>query len=140
MIEISGKLSSFGGSDDKGMALDSGLSLYEAKEADLRPDLFCDDDKFNPGIPTWKRLRINSMYCALRYNHSIPRKVLQTTPVKIINPLDNKFVMAWICDWGPAARLQRLVDASPGVLAALSLETDNLVKIEINTDLEFLVS
>lgn len=139
MISLSGKVSCFGGASDEGMKFDSGLAAYEPKEADLRPDIFCDDDKFNPGIPTWKRLRITSMYCALRYNHSVPRKVLQMMPIKIVNPLDNKFVMAWTVDLGPHIDTKRLIDVSPGVMAALSLSTDDTVRVEINTELEFLV-
>ena len=37
---MNGRCSIFGGPGDKGMANDSGLALYEPKEADLRPDIF----------------------------------------------------------------------------------------------------
>ena len=37
---LTGKISIFGGPDDKGMSHSEGLALYEHAEADLRPDLF----------------------------------------------------------------------------------------------------
>lgn len=138
MIRIEGLISEFGGSSDKIMVNDDGIAFYQPKEADLRPDLFCVDDPHNPGIPVWKRLRTSSMYCAMRFA-KLDRILIRETPIKIINPRTKQYVFAWPVDRGPGI-LTRLIDVSPGVMAALSLNTDDIVRVEINTNLEFLVS
>jgi hypothetical protein len=131
MISFSGKISTFGGSSDLFMKPTEGLALFEHHEADKRPDLFCEAEFDRSDFPVWKRLRETSMYCAFRYNQSIPRRVLQETPVKIINPKNSKFVMASIVDWGPNEDTHRMIDVSEGVANALDLETDDIANVEI---------
>lgn len=131
MISFQGKISVFGGAADQGMANDSGLALYEPHEADLRPDLFDKPLASEPLQATWKRLRISSFYCAFRFEHDLPRWRLQETPVRILNPKNKKVVMAWACDWGPHPDTGRVLDVSPAVAAALEIDTDDLVGVEI---------
>lgn len=115
---------------DAGMKNDSGLALYEPWEADLCVGLFYPASAGSPNEPTWKRLKTNSYYIALRYNQKISRDILQTTPWKITNPKTRQWVMAFLVDYGPGESTNRLVDMSPGLAAALRVETDDLVSVE----------
>ena len=129
MTLITGKLSIFGGISDKGMIDDTGLALYEPHEADLRPDLFLPFESNDKSFPTWKRLKEDALYCALRFDHSLGRKRLQETPVKIVNLITKRFVMAFLVDWGPHEKTNRIIDVSPGVADILEVKTDDEVKI-----------
>lgn len=125
---IEGKISSFGGPNDPGMDHSEGLALYEAKEADLRPDIFLPSGT-DPSEGVSKRLRTTSYYIALRYDKSIPRKQLQNSAWKITNPKTGQSVVASLADWGPSEHTGRVVDASPAVLGSLRIETDDFVEV-----------
>lgn len=135
MTTLIGTMSTFGGRLDPCMAKDTGLALYEPNEADLRPDLFELD---LPGVVTWKRLRVGSMYCALRFEEVFPsldknnphdRRWLQEVPIRVQNPKTGMFVFVWIVDRGPAKDTGRLIDLSPGAAYALTLKTNDSVKV-----------
>ena len=130
VINLKGKMSTFGGLLDKGMSDSEGLALYEHHEANKRPDLFKPIIKGYEKIPVWKRLKVDSMYCAIRFDPKILRYDLQTTPVKIVNA-EGQFVMANLVDWGPHRKTDRVIDVSPGVEAALRLKTDDVVEVVI---------
>lgn len=132
-----GKCSEFGGANDPYMQEDDGLALYQPLEADRRPDIFFPEDpdwlgnhpdwaKDHPGErqPTWSRLRTDFYYIAMRYDHSIPRKVLQNTPFKVRNPQNNDWAIAFMVDWGPGEK-DRLVDCSGALLKRLGVKTEN---------------
>ncbi len=125
-----GKMSTFGGISDTGMANDSGLALYEAKEADLRPDLFYPAPADTPTQETWKRLKTQAFYIAFRYDQKEIRQDLQWATWRLMNPRTKQMVAAFCVDWGPGATTGRLVDVSPGIASALRLETDDLISVE----------
>lgn len=123
-----GKMSVFGGIDDKGMTDTEGLALYEHQEADIRPDLF------NPrigGFGTARRLKDGAYYLACRYDlkaSGVRRAVRQLTPYVLHNPKNGKVVVASLVDWGPNERTGREFDVSPGVAAALGVDTDDVIE------------
>ena len=128
-MKLEGKCSFFGGAIDKGMKYDEGLSLYEHKEADFRPDLFRErssDEKEGAS----QRLRFYANYLALRYDQTFPRWEWQKTVWKITNPKNDKFVIASLVDWGPHERTGRLVDISYGTGTVLGVKTDDIVVVE----------
>ncbi len=127
---MTGKCSIFGGTGDAGMVNDSGLALYEPHEADKRPDIFLPAPATQPNQPTWARLRADFPYLALRYDHKVPRDILQNTPYKITNPKTGQWVVGFLCDWGPNENTGRLVDVSPMIAARLRIQTDDEVTVE----------
>lgn len=132
MLSFSGKCSVFGGKYDDGMKNDTGLSLYEPKEADKRADLFDKATNDEPLQATWKRLRITSYYCAYRFDVHRPRWRNQETLVRITNPKTLRHVMAHLVDWGPSEDTGRVIDVSPAVASALEIETDDVLDVEVD--------
>lgn len=130
MEKIQGRCSIFGGTLDVGMSKDSGLALYEPWEADLRPDIFLPSSAGQPLEATWKRLRTAFPYIALRFDTSLARSVNQTAAYKIMHPKTCQFVIAFLVDFGPSESTGRIVDVSPGIAAALRLQTDDEVFVE----------
>ena len=135
-MKLIGKASSFGGPDDAGMKNDSGLALYEPHEADLRPDIFLPAPADNPKQETWKRLRTDFPYIALRFElfddggKPLTRKGHQTRLWKITNPRTGQWCVGLLVDYGPAESTGRLVDLSPIILTRLRIETDDEVWVE----------
>lgn len=125
---VYGKMSTFGGPDDKDMSEDTGLAFYEPHEADARPDLF------NPGpanVPTWKRLKTDASYIALNLPTNISRKVLQKMQFLVTNPKTGKSEVAHVVDRGPGAA-DRVADLSPGLAGRLGLNTNDVVQVTIH--------
>jgi hypothetical protein len=125
-----GKMSIFGGINDSGMIKDSGLALYEKKEADYRPDIFLPADACNPNQPVWQRLRPEFPYLAIRYpNNPSLRMIFQATPYRVENIKTGQWAVAWLVDWGPAETTGRICDMSPGLARVLRLETDDQISV-----------
>lgn len=134
-----GRLSTFGGPDDKGMAggaadrdgkVDTGLTLYEPAEADRADALFM------PGLPSvlvWKRLRIHANYIALPFMDSAAvqpfRRQLQMADFKV--SANDKVIVARLVDRGPHYTTKRMIDLSPGLAIALGVKTDDVVDVEL---------
>lgn len=128
-MKISGKCSFFGGSSDKGMDYAEGLALYEHKEADLRPDLFY-PQATDPNEGTSQRLKVQSLYIALRFNKEIDRHIHQHSMWKVTNPKTGQWVVASLVDYGPHQSTGRIVDLSPAIGQLLRVETDQDVEVE----------
>lgn len=121
-----GKLSVFGGLDDKGMADDEGLALYEQAEADKRPDLF---GPMIQGLGTARRLKEDAYYFAMRFDGKARRRAeWQLAPWVLYNPKNGKLVIASLVDWGPNERTGRVFDVSPAVALALGVKTDEEIE------------
>lgn len=118
---IYGKCSWFGGPDDTGVREYETLSLYHYQLArDLNPE---------------------AMYCAIRFTR-FPGVLFKRSHwkdnicVRVVNPKNDKFIVARIVDWGPAERTGRIIDLSPGAMKALGAETDNILGIKLVLALE----
>ena len=129
-MKIIGKCSCFGGANDCGMSSDTGLALYEPHEADRRPDIFLPAPADDPKQETWKRLRTDFPYVAMRFSKVVGREWLQNQPWKITNPKTGQWVMGFVVDYGPAESTGRVVDLSPGIMARLRIKTDDEVIVE----------
>lgn len=126
---ITGKVSCFGGPLDQGMKDTEGLSIYEGSEADRRPDLFLPRGS-DPLQGTSRRLRTDSFYIAIRFNKDEKsRDWWQRSAWRVVNLKTGQWVMCSLVDWGPNEKTGRSVDASPAVLRALRLETDDEVEV-----------
>lgn len=126
---LRGKISEFGGAADSGMTPTEGLACYEHHEADERLDLFY-HRSYNQAVGTSKRLKPEALYFAYRFplDPRPDRKTLQNTQFLFRNPANGRFCVAWLVDWGPHERTGRVFDVSPGVAAALGIQTDEEIE------------
>lgn len=134
LFHVEGKMSTFGGPLDFGMKPDEGLALFS------KPDL--EDPKyaylFLPAPPPGtsglgRRLNPNKFYFACRWNYSdTPKEFLRRSLACVENPKNGRMVDARPVDWGPHERTGRVADLSPGLAAALGLNTDDIVRITIS--------
>lgn len=123
---MTGKMSTFGGSDDKGMKKVEGLALYEHLECDSRPDLFM-PRSIDHALGASQRLRSDALYFAYRFPKG-NRKSYQDIPWRLKNPRNGKKVVASLVDWGPNERTDRIFDVSLKVAELLELKTDDMIE------------
>jgi hypothetical protein len=126
LFQTTGKCSSFGGPSDSGVAADEGLAfIYAADEA---PYLFLDQQpagttglarRLNPDVP----------YLACRWDYDkTPKEMLAAGNVAMVKA-GSRMMLAWPADWGPHEETGRAVDLSPGLMAILNLQTDDVVEV-----------
>jgi D-alanyl-D-alanine carboxypeptidase-like protein len=126
---LTGKVSTFGGPNDKGVAANEGLALCELNEIGKFAGLFL------PAQPSdtsglARRLDPAARYIACRWDyHETPRVYLQGIEVEVA--ANGKAVKARPIDWGPNANTGRVADLSPAVAAALGLSTDDIASVTI---------
>jgi rare lipoprotein A (peptidoglycan hydrolase) len=76
-------------------------------------------------------LNPQAFYCAMRWDYSATsRAFLRRASVRVTNPQNGKSIAVRPADWGPNAHTNRLIDLSPGALAALDAATDDIVHVE----------
>lgn len=126
---LKGKMSVFGGISDSGMTKSEGLSIYEHHEADLRPDLFTPRSS-DLSLGTSQRMKPETFYFAYRFplNPRPDRKALQGTQWLFRNPQNGRMATAWLIDFGPHERTDRVFDLSPGLANALQVATDQQIE------------
>jgi N-acetylmuramoyl-L-alanine amidase len=122
-----GKCSHFGGPDDTGVNAGEGLAfLYKYDDA---PHLFLPEQP--PGTSGLaRRLNPNIFYVACRWDYGVTSKMDLANPSRqaIVRAGGREFY-AWPADWGPHENTDRIADLSPGLMAALGLDTDDEVEI-----------
>jgi len=134
LFRVEGKMSTFGGPKDTGMSTDEGLALFAP--ADLQNPkysyLFLPTPP--PGITgLGRRLNPDKYYFACRWNYNdTPKEFLKRALARVENPLNGRAADARPVDWGPNIATGRVADLSPGLAAALGLETDDVVRITIS--------
>src|SRR5262245_42526434 len=134
LFRAEGKMSTFGGPKDTGMSADEGLALFTP--ADLQ------DPKYSylflstppPGTTgLGRRLNPDKYYFACRWNYNdTPREFLKRALARVENPSNGRTADARPVDWGPNIATGRVADLSPGLAAALGLQTDDVVRITIS--------
>ncbi len=128
-IKFTGKMSTFGGSNDTGMARDEGLALVQRYE-DL-PAYFLRPPSDSEGLG--RLLDTQKYYLACRWNYGIiPKSDLVKIMAKVTNPRNGKFAEAKPVDWGPNELTGRVADLSPGLAEHLGLETDDICIVELS--------
>ena len=128
-VTFSGTCSWFGGPNDSGVDPDEGLAFFY--DVDDAPHLFL------PGQPPGttglaRRLDPDEFYVACRWDYEVtPKAMLADASLKAIvrAPKTGKTFLAWPADWGPHEDTGRAADISPGLMAALDIETDDDVEI-----------
>ncbi len=127
---MTGQISTFGGPFDTGMKDTENLSLYNENEhavCDRWPDLFL-PRSIDLSQGTSKRLRPDALYFAYRFDHRLSRDQYRRIPWILTNPVNNKYVMVRLVDWGPnPTRMDtkhRTFDISPRAAELLEVKTD----------------
>ena len=134
LFRVEGKMSTFGGPHDLGMAANEDLALFT--KADLQNPKYA--YLFLPAPPPGtsglgRRLNPDQYYFACRWNYAeTPREFLRRALARVENPANGRAVDARPVDWGPHPSTGRVADLSPGLAAALGLDTDDVVRITIS--------
>lgn len=127
-------MSTFGGPHDFGMSPSEGLALFEPRDLDdpRHRDLFLPAQP--PGTTgLGRRLNPEKFYLACRWDYKVTsRSFLRNTTAEVVSVKDNMLsVAARPVDWGPHVDTGRIADLSPGLAAALRLNTDDEVTVII---------
>lgn len=125
LFQTKGKMSTFGGPEDDGVAPDEGLAfIYKVDEA---PQLFL------PGQPPnttglARRLNPYVKYVACRWDYSVTPKDMLRDGTCLVRAKGIE-LKAFCADWGPHKDTKRVADLSPGLADDLGLKTDDEVEI-----------
>ena len=122
-FEFKGKISTFGGPSDTGVAEDENLAfIYLDDLAEWRfSHLFLSTSSRN-GLA--RRLDPEAFYIACRWDYSqTPKDVIRNSMVLV--KAGDKAFWAQPADWGPHEATGRVMDLSPGLARALGLKTDD---------------
>ncbi len=134
LFRVEGKMSTFGGPHDLGMSPDEGLALFS--NADLKNPKY--SYLFLPAPPPstsglGRRLNPDQYYFACRWDYAAtPKEFLRRALARVENPANGRAADARPVDWGPHSSTGRVADLSPGLAAALGLNTDDIVRITIS--------
>ena len=133
-MRLRGKVSWFGGPDDTGVSPDEGLAfIYDIEDA---PHLFLE---IQPPDTTGlaRRLDPEQMYIACRWDYDLhPKPSLLENMAMVRSPRTGRFTLAYPADWGPHVDTDRVADISPGLMAALGIDTDDEVEVIYPAELE----
>jgi len=129
IMKISGTVSWFGGPNDTtGVAADEGLAFIY--EYDMAPHLFLD---YQPAGTTGlaRRLDPEVFYLACRWDYDkYPKPSLLEHMALVRAPSTGREFLAYPADWGPhEEKTGRAADISQGLMAALGIETDDIVEV-----------
>src|SRR5438552_7868947 len=122
-IHFQGKMSTFGGPHDIGVAPDEGLALVDASHFEELKDYFLAAQP--PGTTGLaRRLDPDKYYLACRWDYAVtPQDFLRHTLVAVKNVRNGKQAQAKPVDWGPNKSTGRVADLSPGLASFLGLRT-----------------
>jgi hypothetical protein len=129
MVVEDGKCSWFGGPEDTGVDPDEGLAFFY--EVDDAPHLFLSEQP--PGTTGLaRRLDPSVYYVACRWDYEITPKDMLANPniqALVRAKKTGREFLAWPADWGPHEDTDRAADISPGLMAALGIETDDEIEV-----------
>jgi len=134
LFRVEGKMSTFGGPHDLGMTANEDLALFT--KADLQDPKYA--YLFLPASPPGtsglgRRLNPDQYYFACRWDYAAtPKEFLRRALARVENPANGRAADARPVDWGPHPSTGRVADLSPGLAAALGLNTDDIVRITIS--------
>ena len=128
-VRFAGTCSWFGGPNDDGVSPDEGLAFFF--EYDDAPHLFL---KQQPSGTTGLARRLNPdvFYVACRWDYDVTSKDMLADAgnlALVFAKRTGRQFRAWPADWGPHGDTNRVADISPGLMAALGIETDDEVVV-----------
>ena len=127
LVELTGKVSSFGGPDDMGVDADEPLAFIH--EIDQQPDIFLDEQPpHTTGLA--RRLDPETFYVACRWDYDITdHDMLLEKKALVRAPSTGEERVAYPADWGPHTSTGRVADISPGLMTELGIGTDDVVEV-----------
>ena len=127
LLHLRGKVSSFGGPADEGVAPDEGLAFIQ--KVSQAPHLFlAHQPPDTTGLA--RRLDPTALYVACRWDYDVtPRDMLLEEMALVRAVATGKALVAHPADWGPHHTTDRVADLSPGLMDALGLDTDDEVEV-----------
>src|SRR5438046_6164218 len=134
LFRVEGKMSTFGGPHDLGMAANEDLALFT--KADLQNLKY--SYLFLPAPPPGtsvlgRRLNPDQYYFACRWDYTAtPREFLRRALARVENPANGRGVDARPVDWGPHPSTGRVAALSPWLAALLGLNSDDIVRITLS--------
>jgi N-acetylmuramoyl-L-alanine amidase len=126
-LNLTGKVSHFGGPADQGVGPDEPLAWITAVEQ--KPEIFL---SYQPEGTTGLARRLNpaSLYLATRWDYSeTPPPVLLEEMALVTAPKTGRSVKCYPADWGPHEDTGRVADISPGAMELLGITTDDIVEV-----------
>jgi len=127
LFEATGKVSHFGGPDDKGVSASEGLAfIFDVDDA---PQLFL---PHQPEGTTGLARRLNPYihYVACRWDYAVTPKTAMLEDVALVRATKTGISMkAFPADWGPHQDTGRVADISPGLMDDLGIDTDDEVTV-----------
>ncbi|MEH2565350.1 N-acetylmuramoyl-L-alanine amidase [Bradyrhizobium sp. AZCC 2289] len=126
-VDLAGKVSSFGGPTDEGVAPDEGLAFIS--DIDQAPQLFLPSQpKGTSGLA--RRLNPHVHYVACRWDYAQTPQALLLDEQALVRAVRSGIAMkAFPADWGPHESTGRIADISPGLMDDLGIKTDDEVQI-----------
>jgi hypothetical protein len=135
-MKLEGKCSWFGGPADAGVSPSEGLAFLFS--VDDKPHLFLPEAPIDPetgetctGLA--RRLDPEKFYIACRWDYDEhPKEQLAGDDIALVRaPLTGRTLWAHPSDWGPHEEKTggRVADLSPALIAALGIETDDVVQV-----------
>jgi hypothetical protein len=130
-INLSGKMSTFGGPGDKTLSRSEGLALVDEKNLkELQEYFLPQQPPRTTGLA--RRLNPEKFYLACRWDYGVtPKDFLRKSLVQVKNPENGKTAQAKPVDWGPNERTGRVADLSPGLARFLGLEANDVVEVTL---------
>jgi len=127
LVELTGKVSSFGGKNDMLVDADEPLAfIFDVDDTD--GDIFYDEQ---PEGTTGLARRLNSeesFYVAVQWDYDVTPHDMLLSKQALVSA-GGKSVRCWPADWGPASQTGRIADVSVKTLQHLGLETDDIVTV-----------
>jgi hypothetical protein len=126
-VNLSGKVSAFGGPDDIGVAEDEGLAFIS--QIEQAPHLFL---PYQPDGTTGLARRLNPFvhYIACRWDYAETPHAMLLNAVALVRAKRTGIELtAFPADWGPHESTGRIADISPGLMDDLGLQTDDEVEV-----------
>jgi N-acetylmuramoyl-L-alanine amidase len=124
---VCGKVSWFGGPNDKGVASDEGLAFID--EVEDAPHLFLPrQPPQTTGLA--RRLDPHAHYIACRWDYDVTPRAMLLEQVALVRALPSgRSLTAFPADWGPHEGTGRVADISPGLMESLGIQTDDEVEV-----------
>ena len=125
-LEVSGKVSHFGGPEDTGVSASEGLAFIQKIED--APHLFLPyQPKGTTGLA--RRLNPHVHYIACRWDYNVTsHEMLLGNQARVRVP-GGVGLTAFPADWGPHKDTGRVADISPGLMEDLGIKTDDEVEV-----------
>lgn len=126
-MQLTGKVSWFGGPEDTGVAPDEGLAFIT--DVDQQPSIFLSyQPEGTSGLA--RRLNPDTYYIACRWDYDdTPAYVLLEEMAMVRSPKTGKQIKCYPADWGPNEKTGRVADISPGAMEYLGIQTDDEVEV-----------